>query len=80
MEKLLRDLINRTDLLIKLQVFNGMRDMNQSQRVLALYGLGVAQSDIAAILSIPLNVVTSAVAKNTKRMRPKTKNAVEASS
>ena len=69
MEKLLKALLARTDLLIKLQVLVGLRDMNQSQKIQALYGVSVAQKEIANILGIPINTVTGVVAKAAKKMK-----------
>jgi len=71
MEKLLKQLIQKVEVLIKVQVLTGLRHLNQSEKVMALHGVGVSQKEIADILGASLNTVTSAVAKGTKKSRKK---------
>jgi len=69
MEKLLRELIQKVDVLTKVQVATGMSGLRQIDKIASLYEAGVAQKDIASVLSIRINTVTSAVAKMGKRKR-----------
>lgn len=69
MEKLLKELIEKVNILIKIQVLTGFQGLNQSDKIMALYGIGVAQKDIADILGVPLNSVTGVVSSK----RPKRK-------
>ena len=80
MEKLLKQLIGRVDLLIKLQVLTGLKDWNQSEKVIGLYNMGVQQAEVASILGIKINNVTSIVSrelkKNQKVLKKKEANTV----
>ena len=66
MEKLLRQLIDRVDVLIKLQVLSGFKDSSQTERIMALQSMGLAQADIASILGVKTNFVTATVHRVTK--------------
>jgi transcriptional regulator len=69
MEKLLKELIAKVAVLIKIQVLVGMRDMNQSEKIFALYDVGIGQKEIAEILGAPPNSVTSVVSKRAKKAK-----------
>jgi hypothetical protein len=67
MEKLLGELINRVDLLIKLQVLVGFERRSQKEKVIALYGVGVPQKDIARILGVKGNIVSAVISQQRGR-------------
>jgi hypothetical protein len=69
MEKLLKQLIERVDLLIKLHVLTNLKDWNQSEKIMRLHGMGIAQSDIASILGIKSNIVTATVSRVIKNQK-----------
>jgi DNA-binding MarR family transcriptional regulator len=74
MEKLLKQMVDRMDVLIKLQALTAMKDWNQTQKVMALYEMDIAQSDIASILGIKSNTVTATVsAQLSKRKKSQEK-------
>jgi hypothetical protein len=70
MEKLLRELIGKVEVLIKVQTLSSLKGMNQAESVMALYNVGIAQKEISTILGVPINSVTSIV---TRRGKPKKK-------
>jgi len=69
MEKLLKQLIERVDVLIKLHVLTGLKDWNQGEKIIALHSMGIAQVDIASILGIKINIVTATVSRETKKQK-----------
>ena len=69
MEKLLKQMVDRLDILIKLQALTAFKSSNQSERIMGLYALGITQSDIATILGSKINIVTSVVSKAAKAQR-----------
>jgi transcriptional regulator len=78
MEKLLKELIGRVEVLIKLQVLTAFKDASQTDRIMALHSMGLTQAEIASILGTKLNNVTATVSRVTKG-RNKTKTKKESS-
>jgi DNA-directed RNA polymerase specialized sigma24 family protein len=80
MEKLLKQLIERVDVLIKLQILTGLKNQNQGEKIIALHSIGIAQADIASIMGIKINTVTATVSQmrrknSAKKPREETGNA-----
>lgn len=73
MEKLLRQLIERVDVLIKLQVLSTFKESSQTDKIMGLHSVGVAQANIASILGTKINVVTATVSRVTKAKKAKIK-------
>jgi transcriptional regulator len=69
MEKLLKQLIERVDVLIKLSVLTGLKEMNQTERIMSLHRMGIPQSDIASILGTKINNVTATVSREAKKRK-----------
>jgi hypothetical protein len=71
MEKLLKQLIDRIDMLIKLQVLTALSGMNQTEKILSFYGMNVSSKDIADVLGIPITTVSGVISKKTKKKKIK---------
>lgn len=69
MEKLLKQLIERVDVLIKLHVLTGLKGSKQGEKIVALYSMGISQTDIASILGIKINTVTATVSREGKKKK-----------
>ena len=67
MEKLLRELIEKIKTLTKIQALSVLRELNQTDSIMVLYNMGIAQKDIAEILSTKINIVTSTVTRKRKK-------------
>ena len=67
MEKLLRELIEKIKTLTMIQALSVLRELNQTDSIMVLYNMGIAQKDIAEILSTKINIVTSTVTRKRKK-------------
>ena len=72
MEKQFKQLIERVNILIKLQILTVLKDHNQTEKIIDLYALGISQSEISSLLNVPVNTITGTVSR-IQRRRKKTK-------
>ena len=71
MEKYLKEIIEQNKLLIKLSAIRAFEGRNQTEKIMLLFSSGAAQKDIANILGIKLNTVTSVVSQAQKKAKKK---------
>lgn len=66
MEKILTDISNKLDLIIKILILNSFKDLNKSDKIKSLFDLGIQQKDIAAYLNVPISTVTGRISEYRK--------------